>query len=104
MVERGLRDLEEQAVLAGDAFVVRDQLALDAHLGPVCDPMHHVDQKIAERIDQFAGSQMAERRKQGHSDRHRMTAQLVRFFHHHPAAVRLEDAKRETLEETRRKF
>jgi hypothetical protein len=33
-----------------------------------------------------------------------MAAQLVRLFNHYPAAVRLEDAKRETLEEAHRKL
>ena len=45
VVERCLRDLEERTVLARDTLVVGDQLAFDAHLRPVSDTMHHVDEK-----------------------------------------------------------
>jgi hypothetical protein len=92
VIERRLSYLKEQVVLARHALVVGDQFSLDPYFGPVSDAMDHVDEKIAQRINQFTRSQMAERREQSHPDRHRMTPQLVHFFHRYAAAVALDDS------------
>jgi hypothetical protein len=66
--------------------------------------MYHVDEQIAECIDQLARPKMAERREQGHPDRFWMTLQLMHFFNRHAAVVSLNNAKRELIEEMLREF
>lgn len=77
--------------------VVSDQFSLNPDFGTVGDAMHHVDEQISKRIDQFSGSHRAERREQGHPDCRRMTPQLMYFFYRSPAAVSVDDSKRKPV-------
>lgn len=103
-VKRSCGDLEQQVVLAGDPFEVRDQFAVDSHRCAVRDAMDHIHKQVRKRIDQLASAQMAERGKKSHPDGLRMSPQLMHFFNRHAATIPLHDVGRKPIKQIKRKL
>ena len=55
-----LGQLEEETVLAGDAFEVLQQFLFDAAFGAGTDAVDHAQQQIHQGVREFALPQMAE--------------------------------------------
>ena len=58
--EGGLGQLEQQAVLAGDALQVLQEFALDAPLGPGADAVDRVQEQVHQGVRELALAQMPE--------------------------------------------
>ena len=100
--EGGLGQLEQQAVLAGDALQVLQEFSLDASLGPGADAVDRVQEQVHQGVREFALAQMAEDGQQRQPERRRVPPQFVGRFHGQPLPVGLKDFGRDAVEQVRR--
>jgi len=70
-------DVEQQVLLARDAFEIVEQLAIDPVLGPCAAMVDGFNKQIDQAIGQRPAAQMHEDRKPGELGRLRMPAELV---------------------------
>jgi hypothetical protein len=69
MLDGGLGQPKQDALLAADAPEVLGQRLLDPPLGPRVDLVHEADQQIDERVGDLALAHRAQRRQQRQADR-----------------------------------
>jgi hypothetical protein len=80
MLDGGLGEREQDALLAAHALEVIDKLLLDPALGVRVDLVNQADQQLEQRIGDLRGTHPAERREQRHPDRGRMRAHPRRIL------------------------
>ena len=90
LFEGGAGEVEQQVLLAGDAFQIVEQLALHPALGARADVMNGLDQKIGQVVRQHPAVQMPESGEPCEPGRLRMAAEFVGRLGCDPPPIALE--------------
>lgn len=97
-------DLEQQVLLAGDAFQIVEQLAIDPMLGTCSDVVDGFDEQVYQIIGQCPAAQMHEGCKPSEPGWLRMPAELVGGFGRDPPPITIEFMGKHTVEQTARQL